>query len=138
MAENNQQKNQPKVIPERLDTIQGVEGINIREYNMTNTYIESVTPLDYAQPGENEQPAINIVTANLDPSGEREIRGRVNISLFRKNGVLSYSQSNNSNAQKLLKYFSVNGFHELEGKPCTTIVRQNNDGNERLTIYFGQ
>lgn len=138
MAEQNQQKNQPRILPENLEQIQGVEGINIREYNMMDTYIESVTPIDYAQPGEEEQPAINIVTANLDASGEREVRGRVNISLFRKEGQLSYSKSSNSNAQKLLKYFEVNGFHELQGKPCKTIVRQNNDGNERLTIYFGQ
>jgi hypothetical protein len=136
MAEQN--KNQPRQLPDKLEEIQGVTGVNIREYNMIDTVIESVTPVDYAQPGEEEQPSISIVTQNLDESGEREIRGRVNISLFRKDGILSYSQSANSNAQKILNFFKVNGFHELQGKPCKTIVRQNNDGNERLTIYFGQ
>lgn len=119
-----------------LKDIKGKKGIDLQEFNFVDTKIDVVEMKDYST--EEEERLRILVQTEILKEGTK-LRGTEFITLFRDNeGIISYSESPNSNARKLLDYFEAENFEELKGKDCKVVVKTNDNGKKNLGIFFGK
>lgn len=135
------QNNATQEVSVDLSSMVGKEGVNLDNYNMIDTEIEHVIPKQRKIKNDDgsfrESYFLDIQTKQLDDT--MNIRGRTFINFWKEeDGTLGFSLKENSNSYKILNYFKVDNFNDLVGKKCQTIVRQDNNGNKKLDVYFGQ
>lgn len=143
VEENQNQNNQSnsQVVDINLTELKGYKGLDMNDFNEIETYIENVIPKSTHTTDNQGNPVYNYFLDVMTPILQEgtNLRARTFIKFWKdENGEVRYSEKPNSNAYKILKHFKVNDFSELVGQPCKTIVRQDDSGNERLDIYFGQ
>ena len=141
----NEQNNQNTRVSYDVGSLVGKEPVDIDKYNFIDTKIESVEIHNYGKAGEEERLRLVVKTQKVDEQNNN-MRGVEFITLFRDKDSpqidsqipnIAYSQSPNSTAQKMLTWFKVNNFKELEGMDCKTQVRLKDNGNKSLGIYYG-
>lgn len=119
-----------------LKDLKGKEGLDYDSLNFKDSFIEIVEIKDYSKNDKEEQKRVIIQTAKLVEG--RNIRGTTFITLFRdEEGNLCYSTSPNSKASKMLKFFGVDNFEDLKGKPCKVVVKLDNNFKKKVEIWFG-
>lgn len=119
-----------------LNEISGKEGINIDELAFVDATIEIVEAKDYTKPDSDENMSI-IVQTNILKEGTK-LRATEFIKLFRdQEGKVCYSESANSKATMMLKFFDVKSFEELKGKDCKVSIKLQQDGTKRVGIHYG-
>lgn len=134
-----EQNNQNTRVSYDVGSLVGKEPVDIDKYNFIDTKIESVEIHNYGKAGEEERLRLVVKTQKVDEQNNN-MRGVEFITLFRdkdNSQNIAYSQSPNSTAQKMLTWFKVNDFKELEGMDCKTQVRLKDNGSKSLGIYYG-
>ena len=137
--QNNNQESKSTTLNVELTKLKGVEGVDIREFNMKDTNIEVVETKMSTRNTANGVEENYFIQIQSAPLTEKGLRATTFISLWKdENDELCYSKNPNSNASKILNYFKVDSFEKLKGLKAQTIVRINSNMKEKLEIYFGQ
>ncbi len=124
-----------------LKNLKQIKSIDLEEFDGTQSKIASVTLLDPQTKdfgeGEVETRQILIETENLSKDSDVKITAREYISLKKdSDGEWGIPTSKNSKATKVLNFFKINSFDELEGKECL-VVRKVSGDRTLLGIHVG-
>jgi len=123
-----------------LSSLKGKKGLDLKQFHNQEITIDSVEVKHslVTRDGKTEDNYYLEVTSS--PLNENGFTARTFISLWKneETGEFNYSLKENSNSYKMLNFFQVSSFEELVGKKTTAILRLNDNGTQKVDIYYGQ
>lgn len=124
-----------------LKNLKKIKSIDIDEFNGIKSKIgtvklEDVETKDFGK-GSQEVRQVLIESEVLNDDKERPITAREYVSLRKIDGEWGFSDSPKAKAQKMLNFFKVSSFDELQGKSIVVNKKQRDNGKEFLGFGFG-
>ena len=124
-----------------LKNLKKIKSIDIDEFNGIKSKIgtvklEDVETKDFGK-GLQEVRQVLIESEVLNDDKERPITAREYVSLRKIDGEWGFSDSPKAKAQKMLNFFKVSSFDELQGKSIVINKKQRDNGKEFLGFGFG-